>query len=157
MCKLINNSTVYLCGKGGTNSISRGLHYDETVEKTIYCGNKLSAYNKHWHFSFVFNFILWNNHYISLVVQIWSLLYFQRPNNTCLMPAKEYLKNRPLPNSKLSPGTLSTRRCVQPHQYESAHQILMLSAVSTKEGPCECVHMRTLARVFFACIRKEWM
>ena len=70
MCKLINNSTVYLCGKGGTNSISRGLDYDETVEKTIYCGNKLSAYNKHWHFSFVFNFILWNNHYISLVVQI---------------------------------------------------------------------------------------
>ena len=40
MRKLIKNSTVYLCGKGGTNCISMGLHYDETVEKTIYCGNK---------------------------------------------------------------------------------------------------------------------
>ena len=57
MRKLIKNSTVYLCGKSETNCISTGLHYDETGEKTIYCGHKLSAYNKHWHDSFVFNFI----------------------------------------------------------------------------------------------------
>ena len=49
----------YLCEKGVTNCISTGLHYDETGEKTIYCWHKLSAYNKHWHSSFVFNFILW--------------------------------------------------------------------------------------------------
>ena len=33
MRKLIKNSTVYLCGKGVTNCISTGLHYDETGEK----------------------------------------------------------------------------------------------------------------------------
>ena len=59
MRKLIKTSIVYLCGKSVTNSVSTGLHYDETGEKTIYWGHKLSAYNKHWHSSFVFNFILW--------------------------------------------------------------------------------------------------
>ena len=34
---------------------------------------------------------------------------------TCLMPVQEYLKNRPLPDSQLSPDTLSTRRYAQPH------------------------------------------
>ena len=71
------------------------------------------------------------------------------------MSVQEYLKNRPLPNSKLSPDTLSTRRYVQPYQYVPAHQILMLSAVSTKQGPCKCVQMPTLARVFTARIRKN--
>ena len=59
MRKLIKNSTVYLCGKGVTNCISTGLHYDDIGEKTIYFGHKLSAYNKQWHSRFVFNFILW--------------------------------------------------------------------------------------------------
>ena len=57
MRKLIKNSTVNLCGKGVTNCISAGLHYDETSEKTIYCGQKLSAYNNDWHSCFVFNFM----------------------------------------------------------------------------------------------------
>ena len=74
-----------------------------------------------------------------------------------MMPVQEYLKNRPLPNSKLSPDIISTRRYVQPQSCGSVHQILMLSAVSNKEGLCECVHMRTLARVFTARIHKEWM
>ena len=59
MHKLIKNSTVYICGKGETNCISTVLHYEETDEKTIYCGHKLSAYNTHWHSNFVFNLILW--------------------------------------------------------------------------------------------------
>ena len=73
------------------------------------------------------------------------------------MPVQEYLENCPLPNSKLSPDTLLTRHYVQPHSFGQAHQILMLGAVSTKEGPCKCVHLRTLARVISARIHKEWM
>ena len=59
MRKLVKTSTVSLCGKNETNCVSTGLQYDETGEKTIYWGHKISAYNKHWHSSFVFIFILW--------------------------------------------------------------------------------------------------
>ena len=69
MCKFVKTSTVSLCGKSETNCVSTGLQYDETGEKTIYWGHKLSAYNKHWHSSFVFLFSsCGNSHYISLVV-----------------------------------------------------------------------------------------
>ena len=57
-----------LCWKGETNCISTGPHYDETGEKTIYLVHKLSAYNKHWHSSFAFYFILW----YQLLYKSWS-------------------------------------------------------------------------------------
>ena len=106
MRKLIKNSAVYLCGKSETNCISKGLHYDETGEKTIYCGHKLSAHNKHWHSSFVLNFILWKQSlYTSCSSNLITSYSFNGQIIHFLMLVQVYLKNRPLPNSKLSPDT----------------------------------------------------
>ena len=68
MRKLIKNSTVYHCGKSETNCFSTGLHYDETGEKTIYCGHKLSAYNKHFHLVSYLISSCGNNHNSNVII-----------------------------------------------------------------------------------------
>ena len=75
MRKLIKNFTVDLCGKGVTNCISTGLHYDETVRKSFLVGTN---YQRTINTGTLVSFLIlsWgNNHFISLVVSKLSVKY----------------------------------------------------------------------------------